>query len=352
MSFRGGDRDVVVVGGGLAGLMAALEVAERGHRAFIISLVPARRSHSVTAQGGLNAGTGGPGESDSPEKHFEDIVSGGDFLANQKMVRGMCEKAPSIVNLLDRMGVPFDRTDEGRLAFRRSAGNNVRAATAGFTTGKQILFALDEQVRRRESEGRILRFEHHDFLGLIRDRKGNVRGVTVIDLRDSTVAAFRGGAVILATGGPGLVFGKSLGSIINNGAAASRVYQEGARYANGEFIQVQPTALPGEDKFHMITELVRKEGARVWVPRDGKEWYFLEEWYPDQGNLVSRDLASRAIFKVIHELGLGVDGKPQVNLDATHLDEKVFDKKLIGVSEICGKFAGLDPRKSPIPVAK
>src|SRR5262249_21936424 len=121
-------------------------------------------------------------------------------------------------------------------------------------------------------------------------------------------------------------------------------------YANGEFVQVHPTAIPGEDKLRLMSESARGEGGRVWVPRDGKPWYFLEEWYPKYGNLVPRDIATRAIHKVVFEMGLGVDGEAAVYLDLTHIDRQILDRKLGGILEIYEKFVGVDPRRQPMKV--
>src|SRR5579864_7091939 len=145
-------RRVVVVGGGLAGLTCVIKLCEEGVPVDLFSLVPVRRSHSVCAQGGINASVNTKGEGDSPQIHLEETVYGGDLLANQPPVKGMCEAAPSIVYMLDRMGVPFNRTPEGLLDFRRFGGSLFhRTAFAGATTGQQLLYALDEQVRRFET---------------------------------------------------------------------------------------------------------------------------------------------------------------------------------------------------------
>jgi succinate dehydrogenase / fumarate reductase, flavoprotein subunit len=164
------------------------------------------------------------------------------------------------------------------------------------------------------------------------------------------VHAFPAGAVMLATGGPGIVFGKSTNSQVNTGSAASAAYQQGALYGNGEFIQVHPTAVPGPDKLRLISESIRGEGGRVWVPRDGKPWYFLEEMYPAYGNLVPRDIATRAIFTVVFEMGLGVDGQPMVYLDVSHLDHAMLERKVGGVLEIYRKFVGDDPTRVPMKI--
>ena len=342
---------IVIVGGGLAGLMAAIRVAEMGHAVDLFSIVPVKRSHSVCAQGGINAAKNTKGEGDSTWKHFDDSIYGGDFLANQPPVKAMCEAAPGIIDLLDRMGVMFNRTPEGLLDFRRFGGTLYhRTAFAGATTGQQLLYALDEQVRRFEAEGKVKKYEHWEFLSAVLDGQGLCRGITAINLRSMEVQIFRAEAVIICTGGIGAIFGKSTNSVVCNGSAQSALYQQGACYANGEFIQVHPTAIPGEDKLRLMSESARGEGGRVWVKRDGKPWYFLEEWYPKYGNLVPRDVATRAIHKVVYELGLGIDGEPAVYLDLTHLDSAMLDRKLGGILEIYEKFVGVDPRKEPMKV--
>ena len=341
----------VVVGGGLAGLMTTIKIAEAGYPVDLFSIVPVKRSHSVCAQGGINAAVNWKGEGDSPARHFDDTIYGGDFLANQPPVKAMCEAGPSIIFLLDRMGVPFNRTAEGLLDFRRFGGTlHHRTAFAGATTGQQLLYALDEQVRRHEAAGLVTKYEGWELSGAIIDEAGRCRGISALDLRTMEVHAFPAAAVMLATGGPGIVFGKSTNSMVNTGSAAAAVYQQGAYYANGEFIQVHPTAIPGPDKLRLISESIRGEGGRVWVPRNGTPWYFLEEWYPAYGNLVPRDIATRAIFKVVFEMNLGVDGEPQVYLDVSHLDPDMLQKKVGGVLEIYEKFVGDDPKRVPMKI--
>jgi succinate dehydrogenase / fumarate reductase flavoprotein subunit len=341
----------IVVGGGLAGLMTTIKICEAGGEVDLFSVVPVKRSHSVCAQGGINAAVNTKGEGDSTAIHFDDTVYGGDFLANQPPVRAMCDNGPAIIFLLDRMGVPFNRTAEGLLDFRRFGGTkHHRTAFAGGTTGQQMLYALDEQVRRFEAAGKVRKFETWEFVNALLDDAGVCRGIVALDLRRMEVQAFVADAVALATGGPGVVFGRSTNSIVNTGTAASAVYQQGAYYANGEFIQVHPTAIPGEDKLRLISESVRGEGGRMWTMRDGKPWYFLEEMYPAYGNLVPRDIASRAVFKVVFEMGLGVDGQNAVYLDITHKDPEELTRKLGGVLEIYEKFQGADPRVVPMKV--
>jgi succinate dehydrogenase / fumarate reductase, flavoprotein subunit len=355
--------NIIVVGGGLAGLSAVIKIAEAGGHVDLFSIVPVKRSHSVCAQGGINAAKNLKGEGDTTAQHLDDTVYGGDFLANQPPVKAMCDVAPAIIDLLDRMGVPFNRTPEGLLDFRRFGGTLYhRTAFAGATTGQQLLYALDEQVRRHESEGKVTKYEHWEFLSAVLDGNRVCRGICAMNLRTMEVRTFACDALIVATGGIGAIFGKSTNSVVCTGSAQSALYQQGAFYANGEFIQVHPTSIPGEDKLRLMSESARGEGGRVWVPKQAgdkrsansiplaERWYFLEEWYPKYGNLVPRDVATRAIHKVVYEHGLGIDGQPMVYLDLTHIDRATLDRKLEGILEIYEKFVGDDPREVPMKI--
>ena len=343
--------NIIIVGGGLAGLMATIKAAESGTHVHLFSLVPVKRSHSVCAQGGINGAVNTKGEGDSPWEHFDDTVYGGDFLANQPPVKAMCDAAPGIIHLMDRMGVMFNRTPEGLLDFRRFGGTQYhRTAFAGATTGQQLLYALDEQVRRYEAEGLVTKHENWEFLSAVIDDDGVCRGICAQDLKSMEIHTFAADAVILASGGPGIIFGKTTNSVINTGTAASAVYQQGVYYANGEFIQIHPTAIPGDDKLRLMSESARGEGGRIWTYKDGKPWYFLEEKYPAYGNLVPRDIATREIFHVCVDMGLGVNGENMVYLDLSHKDPKELDVKLGGIIEIYEKFMGDDPRKIPMKI--
>lgn len=347
----GGTGRAVVVGGGLAGLMATLKLTEAGIPVDLFSVVPAKRSHSVCAQGGINAVLDTKGEGDTVWEHIDDTIYGGDFLANQTMVARMCETAPAIVNLFDRMGVMFNRTPEGLLDLRRFGGTQKRrTAFAGATTGQQLLYALDEQVRAQEVAGMVCRYEFWTFVSAILD-EGACKGIVAQDLASMEIRAFPADAVVVATGGCGAIFGKSTNSTINTGYVAAKLYTQGALYANGEFIQIHPTAIPGADKNRLMSESARGEGGRVWTYKDGKPWYFLEEKYPAYGNLVPRDIATREIYDVIYNQHLGVNGENVVYLDVSHIDPAVLDNKLGGILEIYEKFVGDDPRKVPMRIA-
>ena len=354
---------VIIVGGGLAGLAGAVRAAENGIDVDLFSLVPVKRSHSVCAQGGINACNDVARQQGYSEyQHFDETVYGGDYLADQGPLLEMANWAPKVIDLLDRMGVPFNRTSEGYRDLRLFGGSLFkRTHFSGATTGQQLLYALDEQTRRWEAEGKVRKYEFWEFLSPIVE-DGRCVGIVAQDLRTMRIQSFRADAVVMATGGPGLVFGKSTNSVMCNGGAASRCYQAGAWYANGEMIQVHPTAIPGADKCRLMSESARGEGGRVWVPRragdarnpadipDAERWYFLEEKYPKYGNLVPRDIATREIFDVCVNQHMGVAGGNMVYLDLTHKDPEYLTRKLGGIMEIYEKFVGDNPRHAPMKI--
>jgi succinate dehydrogenase / fumarate reductase flavoprotein subunit len=357
---------VIVVGGGLAGLACVVKLAEQGMDVDLFSMVPVKRSHSVCAQGGINACNDIARQQGYSEwMHFDETVLGGDFLADQPPVLEMCNWAPKIIDLLDRMGVPFNRTPEGQRALRLFGGSLFkRTFFAGATTGQQLLYALDEQTRRWEAEGKVKKYEFWEFLWPVM-HDGHCVGIVAQDMRTMQIRSFRGDAVVIATGGNGLIFGKSTMSVICTGGAAARCYQAGAKYGNPEFIQVHPTAIPGEDKCRLISESARGEGGRVWVPKtagdtrppnsipENERYYFLEERYPKYGNLVPRDIATREIFQVCQE-GLGVGGGNMVYLDLRDEVRRIGRDKILakleGILEIYEKFVGTDPLEEPMKI--
>ncbi|WP_168566822.1 succinate dehydrogenase flavoprotein subunit [Crateriforma spongiae] len=359
------EKRVAVVGGGLAGLASVMKLTELGVKVDLFSLTPVKRSHSVCAQGGINSCNDQTRQlGDSEWKHFDDTVYGGDFLNHQPPVKEMAMWAPKVIDLMDRLGVPFNRTGEGFIDRRRFGGTLYkRTAFAGATTGQQLLYALDEQVRRQEAEGMVRKYEFWDFLRPILDEQGNCRGIVAQDMVSMEIRSFPADAAVMATGGCGLVYGRSTMSVFCNGSAASRCFQAGAKYANGEFIQVHPTAIPGADKLRLMSESARGEGGRVWVPRkaqdprapqeipDSDRYYFLEERYPEYGNLVPRDIATREIFDICVNEGLSVeDDRMCVYLDLTHIPAAELDRKLGGILEIYEKFQGVDPRVEPMKI--
>jgi succinate dehydrogenase / fumarate reductase flavoprotein subunit len=354
---------VIVIGGGLAGLAATMKMAELGMSVLLVSFLPVKRSHSVCAQGGINGAVNIKGEGDSPDIHFYDTVKGGDFLAHQPLCKDMCHHAPYIINLMDRLGVTFNRTPEGNLDFRRFGGTLYhRTAFAGATTGQQLLYALDEQVRHYEVQGLVEKMEWHEYLGAVLNDDGRCVGAVIHNLRSGEISTEKGDAVILATGGPGLVYGRSTNSMVCTGTAVTSAYLQGAKYGNGEFIQIHPSAIPGRDKLRLMSESARGEGGRVWVPRkagdsrkpkeipEKERFYFLEERYPLFGNLVPRDVGAREIYDICVNDKLGVHGEMKVYLDLTHLSREFLDHRLGGILEIYEKFTGADPREEPMEI--
>lgn len=360
-------KTVIVVGGGLAGLSCAMKLAEKGCLVKLISVTKVRRSHSVCAQGGINIAINLKGEDDSPLIHAYDTIKGGDFLGNQPPILEMCMAGPAILRMMDRIGCPFNRTEEGHVDFRRFGGTLYhRTAFCGASTGQQLLYSLDEQVRRFETKGMVEKFENHEFLRLILDSQGRARGIVMHDLFNLKLHVLKADAVVIATGGLGLIYKKSTNSTFCTGAANGRLYMQGMKYANGEFIQIHPTCIPGNDKMRLISESVRGEGGRIWVygnssktiefpdgskrpcGKTGEPWFFLEEMYPAFGNLVPRDIGSREVLRVC-EHGLGIDGKMQVFLDVTHLSSEQHHK-LASVLDIYEKFTGENPRKKPMKI--
>ena len=357
------EKRVLIVGGGLAGLAAAMRACELGLEVDIFSMVHVKRSHSVCAQGGINGAVNTKGEGDSPAIHFVDTIKGGDFLADQPPVLSMCEAAPAVINMMDRLGVTFNRTPEGLLDFRRFGGTlHHRTAFAGASTGQQLLYGLDEQVRRWEAEGKVRKFENWEFTRLILDSEGKAVGLVAQDLNTMEFKSFPGVAVVLATGGPGLMFGKPTHSTINFGSATAAAYKQGVWYGNPEMVQIHPTGIPGSDKLRLISESARGEGGRVWVPRKAGEtrawdkiptedrFYFLEERYPLYGNLVPRDIATREIAQICTKMGLGVGGRNAVYLDLTEKDDDYLLRKLGAILDIYEKFRGVDPKHVPMEI--
>lgn len=358
---------VIVVGGGLAGLASTMKLCELGVHVDLFSLVPVKRSHSVCAQGGINACNEVARQQGYSElEHCSETLLGGDYLANQPPVMEMTAMAPGVIDLLDRLGVPFNRTAEGNRDLRLFGGSLYkRTHFAGATTGQQLLYALDEQVRRWEVSGLVKKYEFWDFLAPVLNADGRCVGIVAQDLRTMQIRSFRGDAEIIATGGNGLIFGQSTMSTICTGSAAARCYYAGARLANSEFVQVHPTAIPGEDKCRLMSESARGEGGRVWVPkRKGDERhpndipeperdYFLERIYPKYGNIVTRDIATREIYYIC-EQGYGIGGGQMVYLDlterATGIPYATLKRKLGGILEIYEKFVGVDPLLEPMKI--
>ena len=320
---------VMIVGGGLAGLSAAMKLAELGVDVDLMSLTPVKRSHSVCAQGGINSvNEVTRQQGDSEWLHFDDTVYGGDFLQHQPPVKEMTDWAPKIIDLMDRLGRALQSHARG---LSRPAPLRRHALQAHRFRRRHHRPAVALRPRRpgapleRRGQG-----EDPRNLGLSRPgarrRAASAAACVGQDLVTMEIRAFPADAVVVASGGCGLIYGRSTMSMVCTGSAASRTFQAGAKYGNAEFIQVHPTAIPGADKLRLMSESARGEGGRVWVPRkpqdprppksipEAERYYFLEERYPKYGNLVPRDIATREIFNVCTHEGLERRARPAVRL--------------------------------------
>ncbi len=341
---------IIVVGGGIAGLMATLRTAMSGVPVLLISNASSRASTSSLAQGGLNAAIDSRREGDTPEKHFRETIEAGIYLADQESVRQMCLGGPEILSLFDQMGVLFNRTSSGRLDFRQLGPTLYhRTAFAGLSVGHHLMTSLEEQMRRLEHDQKVTRLEGWEFLSVVKAPSNRVRGLVAMNRNTMEIKAFPADAIIFATGGCGTLFGHTTQSQTANGVAASILFQQGAVYANGEFIQFHPTTIPGFDKAHLVSTALLSLGGRLWVPRHGRPWYFLEEKYPRA--LPAMDVMSREIHHIIFEKDLGVNGKPLVHLDLTEISEAAWASHAPELKDWCRRWVGLDPTVSPLMVA-
>lgn len=358
------DKNVIIIGAGLSGLSAALSLAKKNIHVDLVSLSPAKRSPSVCAQGGINAACT---KEDSFMFHAYETIKGGDFLADQLPVVQMCYFAHEIIKFMDSLGCPFNRDENGNIDFRGFGGTlKKRTAFCQSSTGQQLLYILDSQVRMFESKKKITRWENHEFIKLVKNSNDQVDGVLIYNLKDSSIHVLQSTAVVIATGGLGRIFKNSTNSMFSTGSALGSLFVQGAYFANGEFIQIHPTAILGNEKMKLITEAVRGEGGRIWVygnskkkiqfpdgsyrkcGEDKKPWYFLEDMYPSYKNLVPRDIASLEICKVC-SLGLGVDNENQVYLDISSLTQK-NRSKIEKVLDFYTKVTGDDLKNNPMKV--
>jgi len=332
--------DVVIVGGGLAGLMAALSVDPRLSLA-VVSRVHPLRSHSVAAQGGINAALGNnpKGLDDTWEKHAYDTIKGSDFLADQDAAELMCRKAPSAILELEHFGVPFSRFPGGVIAQRPFGGAGFpRTCYAADRTGLVILHTLFEQSVRRQVE-----FHSEALVTKLVTDSGRLVGLTVFDLATGEILPLRARAVIFATGGYGRVYLRTTNAYINHGSGIGMAYRAGVAVKDLEFVQFHPTAI--YPKNILITEAARGEGGYLI---DNKGRRFMADYAPTAMELAPRDIVARAIQTEIDK-GNGFEHE-YVHLDLRHLGEKKINKRLPSIREICIKFAGVDPVHAPIPI--
>jgi succinate dehydrogenase / fumarate reductase flavoprotein subunit len=329
-------QDILVVGGGLAGLAAAL-VSDPQLNVAVLSKVHPLRSHSVAAQGGINAALGNnpEGRDDSWKKHAFDTIKGSDYLADQDIAELMCERAVSTIYELEHLGVPFSRFPGGVIA--RGAGFP-RTCYAADRTGLVILHTLYEQSIKRQ-----VKFYNEWLVTNLVVKDGRCLGVVVYDLARGEFIPVKARAVIFATGGYGRVYQRTTNAFINHGSGIGIAYKAGIPLKDMEFVQFHPTSL--YDTNILITEGARGEGGHL-VNNKGKR--FMEDYASSAMELAPRDIVARAIQTEI-EKGSGFEDE-YVYLDLRHLGEKKIKKRLPGIREICINFAGIDPVEKPIPI--
>ncbi|MDR0564761.1 MAG: succinate dehydrogenase flavoprotein subunit [Azoarcus sp.] len=340
--------DAVIVGAGGSGLRAALQLSEAGLKTAVLSKVFPTRSHTVAAQGGVAASLGNTTE-DHWHWHMYDTVKGSDWLGDQDSIEFMCKKANEVVIELEHYGMPFDRTDAGKIYQRPFGGHSMhygkspvmRSCAAADRTGHAMLHALYQRNVRAHTQF----FVEWMALDLLRDANGNVLGVTALELETGEVSIFHTRATIFATGGSGRIFYSSTNAFTNTGDGLGMAARAGIPLEDMEFWQFHPTGVAGAGV--LITEGVRGEGG---ILRNASGERFMERYAPNLKDLASRDVVSRSMVTEINEgRGCGHD-KDYVLLDITHLSPEIIMKRLPGIREISIRFAGVDPIKAPIPV--
>ncbi len=374
---------VNIVGAGLAGLSAALTLAKQHQPCRLISVQASERAQSVLAEGGINGALNNMGEGDSILLHEEDTCLAGCQIADEEAVRGLTGHAPAIIQMLADLGVPFNRQD-GKILQRSFGGQRKkRTAFAKSSTGKMIMHALIDEVRKYEVLGLVERYPHHLFEDLLirevnpehlhqeqgsipeypRQEQGSIPeylrqeqggelkekvccGLLIRDVYTGEEMRFAGPVLMACGGMNGLFPSRTTGTLINSGNAAAKLFAMGVRFSNLEMIQYHPTTIAIAGKRLLISEAARGEGGRLFVRRAGDPWYFMEEKYPEFGNLMPRDVVSREMYFVTHESYC----EPQVYLDMRGISKEVFQKRLSDLRAELLHYGKPDPEREPIPV--
>lgn len=336
-------KDIIIIGAGFAGLSASLRLVKEGYNVILISNMPSERAQSVMAEGGINGSLNSKGENDSPLEHFNDTLNAGLNLANPNAVKSLTTAAPEIIKKLASLGVVFNRDEKGNINLRNFGGQKKkRTAFAKDSSGKQIMTALIQEVRKYEYLNLIKRYSSHSFISLL--RSSNKIGVLVMDNYSGDIFPLYAQGLIIASGGMQALFSKATGSINNNASVTAELFTSNIPIANGEFIQYHPTTFDYGRKNLLISEAARGEGGRLFTYRNGEKWYFMEEKYPELGNLMPRDVISREMWNLINK------ESKEIFLDLTDLPDEIFENNLSGILEDCERFFNINPKKEYIPV--
>lgn len=332
-------KQTLIIGSGISGLTTAIEIANRGGHAVLVSPYPSERAQSVMAAGGINASKQeGP---DTVESHIEDTLNGGRNIAGVKTVGALCSDAPEILKWLESLGVVFNRDAEGRIDRRAFGGQRYkRTAFSGASTGKQIVTALIQKAREYEKAGLIERRLGYTFHSALIENN-RCYGALFFSDKDGKLEAIYADTTVMAVGGQNQMFGKSTGSMLCDGYAAGRLFLQGAVLKNLEFIQYHPTTIETPQKRMLITEAARGEGGRLYYLDGDKRVYFMEDKFGPKGNLMPRDVVSKCIY----------DTGRQVYLDISFLGKEKISERLKEVDELCTRYLGLDVSRESIPVA-
>lgn len=340
--------DTLIIGAGGGGLRASLQLAEADLSVAVVSKVFPTRSHTVAAQGGMNAALANV-LPDNWHWHMFDTVKGGDYLGDQDAIEYMCRAAPKAVYELEHFGVPFSRLDNGKIYQRAFGGQSqnfggeqaARTCAAADRTGHAILHSLYQQNIRAKTHF----FDEYFAVDLLKDDDGHVLGAVVFNIEDGQIVVIEAKTTLLATGGAGQLFKTTTNALINTGDGMGMAMRAGIPLQDMEFFQFHPTGIAG--KGMLITEGARGEGAYL-VNADGER--LMERYAPKAKDLASRDVVSRAIYLEVKE-GRGCGPKKDhVLLKLDHLGEDVIQKRLPGIRQTCITFLGIDPAESPIPV--
>lgn len=344
--------DIFIIGNGLAGMSAALTLVQLGKHATVVSVCEPCRSQSVLAEGGINASLNTKNQNDSAALHAEDTLKAGCYLADPKAVERLTAAAPGIVKSLSRKGVVFSRDENGNINLRYFGGQKkMRTAFSKSGIGKQLVTGLSLHFYKYISEGKITFLKGNRFLSPVISDSGRCIGVILEDIATLEKTIHPASAVIAASGGLGNLFSSHTGALTNDAGVSASLFSHGVRMANLEMIQYHPTTIQTPSKCILISESARGEGGRLFTFKDGKRWYFMEELYPEGGNLMPRDVVSRTIHRICTEEGLGIEGKYQVGLQLEHLDKDILNDNLKEVCETAKTYLGIDPAKDYIPVS-